>query len=536
MMRRWALPVVVLGMCTAAPVGAQNPKLNLRVEQVTFAEALGALSKATGISLQVYQPRLPPNFPVRPTEARQMEKASFNWEGVTLAKALRDLAERYGVRPMRRYGAYEFYPGSVPKLPEKLTGLVEQDGLKLFARSVMIHQQNNRAVNFVGEDQNFGESDTMTLALGGVLAERDPATLAGVENVVAVDDLGNRLEWRRQGVYGSSSDFGTFPDEWSHNLYFRSPAPRAKKIVSLQGDLMGYRSVRPRKVEVPLPLPEKVVKREAGEATVIFSAYRELPPVDPEEDKPEVVGLPPNVNVRGRSPVQGPVVRMRIVTANAQPAVYSTREMPYVIGASGRQYRGTALGGGSTLGAGNVRVADSVYYFPDLEEPAVRIGWETVERGEVVKLSSFRMTDIPLPPPAGPARPAPGPPGGEVVQRRPQNPAADHPWAFPNGATLVGKVEILGKPATGGSLDLGMAKVAAGKPGALRWAEVPIDGQGSIRLINVQPGTYRVQLRYRGSAFGKARAGKWLGTTATVTLKAGQTATLPVLRGGGGPR
>lgn len=527
MMRGRAPCLMLLCALAASPAWAENPKLDLRLEQVNFTEALAALTKATGISMRVYQPRLPPNFPARPGDARQSEKASFNWEGATLAKAMRDLSERYQVRPMRRTGSYEFYPGEVRKLPEKLTGLVEQDGFRLFARSLMIHQQQNRGLNFLGENPNFGENESLSLTLEGVLAERDPASLAAVENVIAVDDLGNRLEWRRNNGYSLSGESAAFPDEWSHTINFKSPDPRAKKIVSLQGDLMIYKWVRSRRVEVPLPLPEKVVKREAGDVTAIFSAYRVLAPIGPEDDQVEIPGIQPNLNFRTRPPVQGPVIRMRVVTSNAQPNFYSFRDMPIAIGESGRQYGGATLGGSSSFGSGNVRVSDAVYYFPDLEEPAVRLVWETTERGEVVRWSSFRMTDIPLPTGA-PARPV-EPGGVRPIQPVPP-PAADHPWTFPGGATLLAKVEVLGKPVSGGTLELGMARVMTGKAGPVRWAEVPVDSQGGVRLINVQPGTYQVQLKFRANSPLKSGTGRWQNAAATVTLKPGQPASLPPLR------
>src|SRR5689334_15478997 len=73
---------------------AANPRVSLKVEKATAREAAAALSKASGVPLEI---RPYPTLPGRtlPMLPDLNERATFDWTDVTFARALRDLSERY---------------------------------------------------------------------------------------------------------------------------------------------------------------------------------------------------------------------------------------------------------------------------------------------------------------------------------------------------------------------------------------------------------------------------------------------------------
>src|SRR5262249_31614507 len=104
--------VVALG-ALAAPGAAQNPRLSLKLENLTAADAAARLGEAAGVSLNLAgggQAGAP-----APGAARLQERASFDWTGVTFAQALRQLCERYGLRVgFRNSAGYPLAPAGAP--------------------------------------------------------------------------------------------------------------------------------------------------------------------------------------------------------------------------------------------------------------------------------------------------------------------------------------------------------------------------------------------------------------------------------------
>src|SRR4051812_21832235 len=88
----WLLGCLLLLWCT--PSGAQNPVVSLQLRNVTCYEAAAALAKAAGVAIEV------------PPAAGLERRMSFNWKGVTLAEALRQLCERHQLVLDPRPGGY----------------------------------------------------------------------------------------------------------------------------------------------------------------------------------------------------------------------------------------------------------------------------------------------------------------------------------------------------------------------------------------------------------------------------------------------
>src|SRR5687768_11259904 len=100
------LPALLPILCAGAadvkvtPID-ENPKITLKLKDVTAAETMDALSKASGIPVSL----LPgmqdaAGAPKSPQIALLDQKASFDWSGITFARALRQLMEHYKLRPM----------------------------------------------------------------------------------------------------------------------------------------------------------------------------------------------------------------------------------------------------------------------------------------------------------------------------------------------------------------------------------------------------------------------------------------------------
>src|SRR5262245_20912034 len=84
------------------PARAENPKVSLKVVDVTPAEAIARLSSASGIRVDL--PASQPFGGAGLSAADQ--KVSFDWTDMTFARALRQFCEKYNLRPNRRPGGY----------------------------------------------------------------------------------------------------------------------------------------------------------------------------------------------------------------------------------------------------------------------------------------------------------------------------------------------------------------------------------------------------------------------------------------------
>src|SRR5688500_11302021 len=76
----------------------ENPKITLKLKDVTAAEAMAALTRASGhyVSMFEWPEGVPP--PVKPPGAPSLDqRGSFDWSDVTFSQAMRQLMQRYGL-------------------------------------------------------------------------------------------------------------------------------------------------------------------------------------------------------------------------------------------------------------------------------------------------------------------------------------------------------------------------------------------------------------------------------------------------------
>jgi hypothetical protein len=499
-----------------APAGTENPKVSLKLDNATLTEAAAQLSKASGIQVEVYQPELPAGAQPRPMPAQDV-RASFAWSNITFGRALRQLCDTYNVRPNRRIGVYLLHPSFAAAAgpPPKRVGLVEKNGMRLFARSVYIHE--SRGANFIGDNPPFNNSQ-LSLQISCELGDGDAETIAGVQNVTAKDDLGNLLASQERASYGGYSD-GAYPDEWTGGVSLPSPHPKAKKLQWLEGDLMAYQSVKALRVELPLPEPGRNARKQVGEMIFVVSQYQ---PAAREADEEE--GLP-RIGLNAQR--SGPSMRVRVYTPVSGIASRSGwGYQPVMAGATGKLYTPN-MRSSSGWGNGQFQLSDMSLVFPSGDDQPVKLIWDLVERSEPVKLFSFRMTDIPLPAPDVfvPRQKAPPPAPGQPA------PPADQPYYQKGGGTLVTRTQFQDRPAGEGILQIGLAPRTATGWGTLRWTEVPVSPDGTARLEDIKPGAYRLLRVYKPKdAPAGGAPGRWLNAAVVVTLAPGKEATPPPLQ------
>src|SRR5690242_18032803 len=118
----------------AGPAAAQNPKVTLKVRDATCSEATAALAKAAGVPLLLYSeaPIARRAGAAEPApDPTLAEKSSFEWTGVPFGRALRQLCERYRLRPFPISQGFGLV--SDPGQPAReRRGLLEKEGVRLF--------------------------------------------------------------------------------------------------------------------------------------------------------------------------------------------------------------------------------------------------------------------------------------------------------------------------------------------------------------------------------------------------------------------
>src|SRR3954451_6280871 len=118
---RWVwLPALVLAAAGGSPGRSENPRISLKLENVTPAEAAAQLGRAAGLRVD-----FPGTFGAALPEPA--ERASYDWTNTSFARALRQLCEKYNLRPSRLPGGYALYPAfNAPAAPLKRSGIVEK--------------------------------------------------------------------------------------------------------------------------------------------------------------------------------------------------------------------------------------------------------------------------------------------------------------------------------------------------------------------------------------------------------------------------
>jgi hypothetical protein len=514
--------VVALAVATGGAALAENPRIALKVEDVTLPQAAAALSQAAGIRVEFYTAELAAaERPALP--AALAAKSSFDWSDGSFARALRQLCEKYNLRPSQRPGGgYTLYPaGAAGAAPPAPVGLFEKDGARLFARGVSVNE--SRSVAFTEGGQDWTNA-SLSLQLGCQLVDGDGETIAGVRNLTAKDDLGNLIVADERRTYRDGS--GQYPDEWTGTASLTIPHPKAKRLVWVEGDLMVYKHLRPVRVELPLPAAGKSVRREVDDVILVVSGYE---PTPREEEGGNLEGFPAAPGA-GAEPEEEFSLRVRLFApddASVRPRggandFWSAR--PVVLGESGRGYSPQNINPSSWSAAGG-RVIDMRCSFRMAEKP-VRVLFDLAEKSTPERLVSFRLANIPLPPsPRYVAARRPNPPPPDPVPAGPER-----PFYQAGGATLVNRVQIGDRAARDGALQLGLAARQGDGWGPTRWLTVDLDRTGAARLEDLQPGSYRLLRLYRPAGTAAPPPGRWDNAELTVELTAGKETTPPLLR------
>ena len=549
-----------LGLVALGPARAANPKLTLTVQNATLAQAVEALGRAAGVKLTAYQPGARPNAPeVAPAPATNEPRASFEWKGSTLARAMRDIAAQFHVRPGRTPDGYTFYPSTEPPPgPQRAIPAYNKAGIRVEPTSISI--SDFRTVQF--ENGGIGTSGNggLSMSLRVELAEGDGAALAGFRNVSARDDLGNVLTRPEQegggGFYFGGGPSGQYPDEWRGHLSLPDVHPKATRLTWLEGDLMAYTRVRPFRVELPVPAPGKSVRRDVTPNLILhLSRFQAAAPAAQEEPEEEDQNLPVAVG-RGRPAQPGPRVRVRVYVRRGEDGAIIAAEgsyrgsglPPLAVNAAGKTFVSSQFDGASGSGNGEWFMTETTVMYPGMTDPPVRFVWDLVERGKPAKLCTFRITDIPLPDAGGlvlrqaPRRAAP-PPVRPAAPSDAEEPPP-HPFYQKGGGNLTTRVTLLDQVAPGGELRIGLAPREAMGWGPVRWTDIEVGSDGVARLPDVRPGRYRVMRTYRPTTPdpGKSGAqpakpipalqvgGRWVGGEVETTVTAARPVELPPLR------
>jgi hypothetical protein len=506
--RIWS--VLALAGALAAPAAAENPKVTLSAHGVTADEVVAQLARAADTSLTIYGN-------VGASDPLLLQKSDWDWKDVPLAQAMRQVCAKYSLRTGRAQIGFVFYAnqGAPPAAAAKQVGVTEKDGVKLWVNGTTIYE--SRQLNLTdGAPGNESGGGSLQVQLGALLGSLDPDSMAGLQNVTAKDDQGNTLALPNQGYYGGYAG-GAFPDEWAATMQLPAPHPKARKLQWVEGDVMVYKRVKPFRVEIPLPLTDRVIRKQVNDLAFSVSEYK-LRTQDAEDD--------PEPLLNRNQPVMGNVLtlRTRVYTpASGGPQSRSGWGMvPYLVGKSGKIYVPTQNIGGRSGSDGQTTVVENTLSFPGLSEAPAKLVWDLLDRGEIEKLFSFRITDVPLPRPvefnAKAAAPQPGT----------DTPVADHPFYEKGGATLVSPVTLPEKGVRSGRLDLGLSpKIGAGW-GPVRWIQLDV-ADGEAKLENVKPGLYKIVRRFKPRDEALAPGGHWVNGDVQTTLATGKDLRLPSL-------
>jgi hypothetical protein len=495
--------VLLASVVFLAPTRGASPRVTLRLENATCEEAALALTRATGVSVEVIP--LPADtapgsveLPVVPVN----KPARFDWNDVTLAQALRDLGEHYSLRPSARSdGGYVLVQQPTRRPAPRYAPLARTElrGMQLQVQSVRVDG------SYPAQDPG----ERLLLQLHGRALAGDAEAVVNLEDVFGRDDRGGVLVG--QNRFSQRVDRG-YPDEWTASLPLTGLQPGAKRLELLEGTLIAAPILRILRNEVPLPLPASGARRQLGERTVEFRAL--------------IIPQPLLFVHASERQSGGPQLQMHVVeSAPPGPPLLNAEgdAVPVLVGASGRIYKASSTNRRGTQIDGQ-RIYDTTLRFPVIDEPIRQVRVAIAERREPRALGTFRIRNIPLP--TG----KPVPPGSlsfAALQSTPLTPESlDYDG---KGGTLVSPVEVNGQPAARGRLSLGLS--AAGGASATRWYHLETGTQSPALLPHVRPGAYRVLRVYQSfSSETRALAGWWRNDEVLTRVEAGKEVKLPPLQ------
>jgi hypothetical protein len=342
-----------------------------------------------------------------------------------------------------------------------------------------------RTLQFGSGQASANQSFSIELVAEGVTEEAVDAIYGFDTGVEAVDDLGNRLVSEvRSFNTGPGSRFPN-PDQWRQYLTLPAPSPRAKKLAYLTGELVLYRQVKPVRLEIPLPLPQRPFTREAGGVQVTVT--------DAAAQGADFV-VQATLTWQGAGGGPGPA---------GSGGIEEQRQVrPLLITASGRRLRTSQVTTEPTPATGGASSSEQHLRFASVNEPAAKLIYDVTVKTQPDRRVRYRITDIPLPPPAT-ALPTKLPRGPQPAGRGAQGAAGAAPCAHEvpedatgipfyeaGGGTLV--LRLKGVPAST-RVALGLSRRDGGEWSGWRWTDVARAPNGSARLGPLRPGAYRVR-------------------------------------------
>ncbi|MFN3651459.1 MAG: hypothetical protein ACK47B_17930 [Armatimonadota bacterium] len=496
------LSLAFLSLFLLRPAAAL-PRVTLKLEGVGVHEALRRVSSETGwrlalddVDVNDPQPR------ARPEKAGAT--ASFDWSNAPLGKVCRDLAAAYGYAFEAeelethevRFFAPEQKAPAAPKWAARVPGLTCYVG--------EIARTETRVLTPEGEDL---EAET-SVRLHVRPDDADPDAIRAIENLRVTDDRGKVLELEpvRRNWWGER------PDEWVSEVYLDELRPRVRRIARLDGEVVLYRVVETRRLEVPvrgqtLPLDRSLQPLEINISRLEYSPTVPFGRLGVALEATWPAEGPDLVTDLEEQGWPAPAVRLssgKLVTPDWRAVIFP------------RQDRQVA------------QVDISLRVSPD--DPPQALVWDMVVRSQPSQRVPFSIQDIPLPGGRGAPEPAPeAPPARGKPNLDPQAPPVGEAITGLAGAVLIDD-----RPAVQGELAVGLRKKNGdGGWGPVRWRYLPLDRNGQARLEGVAPGEYRVVREYRTrGADGRLQpaSGKWAPVEVTVQIERGKVTPLPPLR------
>jgi hypothetical protein len=480
---------------------ADNPRVSVQLENATVAEAAAALTRAAGIPVE-----LDPALAGAPAAAALAAKGRFSWKNVSFGDALRDLCERCGLRPDRRTGGYLLMERDPRRWFWRPEVVVPPLNVRVFTRRLSLDPVGMLKV----DGEGVWVQNPLRLHLACALPDGDPESLAGIENLAAQDDMGNLLVSGDERAVESGYS-AAFPDEWSGVALLSPPAPGSRRLVWITGDLVAYRDYQRYRLELPVGKDVPPARAEAGKAVVEVRRFGRV------VEEGERVGAAAPGEARAVF-----FLELRVQVPTGEPVIVGderTPPVPLLLTESGQPVKPV------TCGVARNPAPDFTTYtihaaYPDPGAPPARVALTLVRRAQPEKLLSFRLEDVRLPPEARVSVRSGGVDAGGA-----------HPFFARGGGSLLTRVLIRDQPAVHGSLLLGLSAKNGAEWSACRWVLVDLEGDGSARLEDVAPGTYRVRRVYRpDSAAEVAGMGRWQNGDVEIEVSAAKAAASPPLR------
>lgn len=484
---------VSLAFAPARPVQAYNPRVTLKAEEATGLQLLEKLGQAVGLTFSLPDPQF---LQTRELHELLSVAGSYSWDGVRLSRILDELSRRFNIRfHLRQSGHYTVYlqEAAVRARPPEPPG-----GIEVRVMRLGVSTTSTIDLDPVRPPTSSG-TISVQFQVDASLAE--VAGLAGLDNVVARDDLGNIL--RTGGLPDFPLGLNGGLTASSYFVSFADPDPRATRLTWIMGDVLAYPEIRRREVEVPLPIPE------GGTTQRIDDLELNIRQVRVEAQPPDEYGPQSAVHVK----IEGTIPRDSPLRGRSAYPEF------FIRGRSGKVYD---LRSGSGSGGGEGFRVDAS--FSKVREPITSLVFFFTIPEEPRRVQSFRLTDIPLPRHAVLA-----------ALRRTAPPAFRPPAAVPHEpkgmAGLLLRVVSGAGPAGPGLLDVGLALREGDAWGPVRWRQVEVDTRGEARIEALKAGRYRVLRRYRPGAARPGPGYTWRGEDVELILVEGRTIAAPPLSG-----